>query len=151
VRSRFGYLLRLASAGRFRRSETAAAAIEFAIVGPVFIFLMFAMIAYGIYLGATHSVEQLAADAARVAIAGLDREERLDLVEKYIDRNAGDYMLLERENVKAEIQDSPSDPTQFKVFIEYDASTLPIWNLYQPLPLPSRTITRASTIRVGGI
>ncbi|TIT07981.1 MAG: pilus assembly protein, partial [Mesorhizobium sp.] len=33
----------------------------------------------------------------------------------------------------------------------YDARELPIWNLLDSLPMPSMTIKRQSTIRVGGI
>ncbi|GLS32839.1 TadE-like protein [Mesorhizobium albiziae] len=63
----------------FLRNTSATAAIEFALLFPIFILLFLGMIAYGIYFGASHSVQQIAADAARVAIAGLDETERQTL------------------------------------------------------------------------
>ena len=136
--------------GKFGRGENAAAAVEFAIVAPVFLLLMFGMLAYGIYLGATHSVEQLAADTARVALAGLDAKERLELAQDFIDKNAGEYPLLQSEFVKVELDDSEADSTEFRVSVEYNADNLPIWNLYKPIPLPGKEIVRSSIIRIGG-
>jgi len=128
-----------------------AAAVEFAILTPVFLLLLTGMVAYAIYFGAVHSVQQIAADAARTSIAGLDEEERNALVQEFIEANAGQYPLIESNELTFEIGDSEADPNQYQVTIRYDASDLPIWNLYLPLPLPSRTITYASTIRLGGI
>ena len=41
--------------------------------------------------------------------------------------------------------------TQYRVTISYDAVELPIWNLYPPLPLPSRFLVQGATIRQGGL
>ncbi|MBL8581266.1 MAG: pilus assembly protein, partial [Rhizobiaceae bacterium] len=60
----------------FIKEDKATSAVEFAIIAPVFILVLFGLIAYGIYFGASHSVQQLAADAARTAVAGLNAEER---------------------------------------------------------------------------
>ncbi|WP_286719871.1 TadE/TadG family type IV pilus assembly protein [Devosia sp. 63-57] len=65
-----------------------AAVIEFAILTPVFVLLMTGMLAYGIYFGTAHSLQQLAADAVRVSLAGLTTQESRDLVESYIHNNA---------------------------------------------------------------
>jgi Flp pilus assembly protein TadG len=48
----------------FSRNRQAAVAVEFAILSPIYIFLLVGMVAYGIYFGAAHSVQQIAADAA---------------------------------------------------------------------------------------
>lgn len=131
--------------------QTGTSAIEFAIVAPVFILLVFGMIAYGIYFGALHSVQQMAADAARTAIAGLDENERKTLAQRYIDLNADGYVFIDRKKLVVDVQDSDKDGVQFVVSLRYDAGQLPIWNLLPMLPLPERTISRSSTIRVGGI
>lgn len=54
------------------RHQHGTAVIEFAILTPVYLLLLTGMLAYGIYFGAAHALQQLAADAARTAIAGLD-------------------------------------------------------------------------------
>lgn len=133
------------------RDQSGTSAIEFAIVAPVFILLVFGMIAYGIYFGALHSVQQMAADAARTAIAGLDENERKTLAQRYIDLNADGYVFIDRKKLVVEVKDSDKDSEQFVVSLRYDASQLPIWNLLPMLPLPEKTISRSSTIRVGGI
>lgn len=135
----------------FLSNTSGTSAIEFAIVAPVFILLVFGMIAYGIYFGAMHSVQQIAADAARTAIAGLDQAERKTLAQRYIDLNADGYVFIDRRKLVVDVKDSDKDSEQFVVALRYDAAELPIWNLLPVLPLPEKTITRSSTIRVGGI
>jgi Flp pilus assembly protein TadG len=133
------------------RDTRATAAIEFAILMPVFLLMLTGMMAYGIYFGAANSIQQLTADAARTAIAGLDQAERNTLVGAFLTNNAGEYLLIDQAKVSFIIGDKPGDPTQYRVTVRYDASDLPIWNLYLPLPLPSPVITYTSTIRRGGI
>ncbi|MGE0232347.1 MAG: TadE family protein [Flavobacteriaceae bacterium] len=125
--------------------------MEFAIIAPVFIMIMFGIVAYGIYFGAANSVQQLAADAARASIAGLGEDERRLLAQRFIDLNTGSYPLLRAQQVQVRIRGSAADANQFNVSVEYDATQLPIWNLLVPLPLPEKTIIRSATIRVGGV
>ena len=133
------------------RDMRATAAIEFAILTPVFLLMLTGMMAYAIYFGAANSIQQLTADAARTAIAGLDLAERNTLVDAFLTNNAGEYLLIDQAKVSFTIGDKPGDPTQYLVTVRYDASDLPIWNLYLPLPLPSPVISYTSTIRRGGI
>lgn len=135
---------------RFLCSRTGAAAVEFAIVAPIFILLFMGMVAYGIYFGAMHSLQQLAADAARISIAGLDAGEREMLVGRFLDSHTNGYAFLKRDKLQVEIGDS-ADGTQFTVTLSYDAGNLPIWSLLDRLPLPGEIISRSSTIRIGGI
>jgi Flp pilus assembly protein TadG len=137
--------------GRRMGDEGGAAALEFAILAPVFILFGTGMIAYAIYYGAAHSLQQLAADAARTTIAGLSTSERQALVSAFLDNNADGYVLIDRQALSYTLGPSPSDPDEYRVTLRYDADSLPIWNLYLPLPLPSRTITFSSSIRLGGL
>jgi Flp pilus assembly protein TadG len=137
--------------GKIRKDEYGAAAIEFAILTPVFLFLLTGMLAYGIYFGASLSLQQLAADAARTSIAGITDSERRTLVERFLDKNAGAYILLDTATIAHNFEIIRKDANQFAVTLTYDASALPIWNLYVPLPLPSKIIEHQATIRNGGI
>lgn len=137
--------------GRLARCRAGGAAIEFAILAPIFLLFLFGLIAYGIYFGASHSIGQLSADAARVALAGLTETERRTLVSNFITRNANGYMFVDRQRITVDAHDSTVDGTQFVVSVSYDAENLPIWNLMSGLPLPRTTILRQSTIRIGGI
>ena len=120
-------------------------------LAPVFILFLFGMIAYGIYFGASHSVQQIAADAARTAIAGQSAAERRTIVADFVSQNAAGYPFIDLGKLTVSAQDSTSDGNQFNVQVSYDARNLPIWNLLPDLPLPGTTIVFRSTIRVGGI
>lgn len=140
----------LRSAVLFPRNKVGTAAVEFAILAPVFLLLLMGVIAFGIYLGAANAVQQLAADATRTALAGIDAAERQTLATTYIQKNAAKYTLINPAQIETSIDNAASDPSQFTVTISYNAANLPIWNLFTGLPLPGKTITRASTIRLGG-
>lgn len=126
-------------------------AVEFALLVPLYLLLILGMTAYGIYFGAAHSVQQLSADAARTAVAGIDAQERQDLARRFIANNAGGYMFIDAAKLTVEVGDSSSDPSQFDVTLRYDATGLPIWSLWESLPMPDRIILRRATIRMGGI
>jgi Flp pilus assembly protein TadG len=145
-RKRYGVLPQKLLSGR-----SGAAASEFAIVAPLFLLLMLGMIAYGIYFGASHSIQQIAADAARTAIAGLNQAERQQLVAGFISRNVSGYAFVDPGKLTVEARDRSHDGNQFEVQVSYEASHLPIWNLLAGLAMPDTTITRSSTIRIGGI
>ncbi|KRA47667.1 TadE/TadG family type IV pilus assembly protein [Devosia sp. Root635] len=133
------------------RDRRGTSAVEFAILTPVFLLLLTGMLAYGIYFSAAHSLQQLAADAARTAIAGLDETERNVLVADFLAQNADSYALIDANRLSVSIGDKPGDPDHYRVVLSYDAGNLPIWNLALPLPLPSQQIAYSSTIRRGGI
>ncbi|WP_440983809.1 pilus assembly protein, partial [Shinella sumterensis] len=108
------------------------------------------MIAYGIYLSVTHSVQQIAADAARTAVAGLNPAERVTLVNRYLDASRFDYSFINRAKMQVVVADDPGNPDQFTVTIAYDSSDLPIWKLFT-FALPQEEIRRYATVRVGGM
>lgn len=135
----------------FATDPRATSAVEFALIAPVFLLLMLGMIGYGIYFGASNSVQQIAADAARTAIAGIDQSERQTLANLYIQRNAAGYAFIDPQNLAVDVRDSQNDANQFVVAVSYDAKHLPIWSLFPKLTMPGSTIRRSSTIRIGGI
>jgi Flp pilus assembly protein TadG len=134
----------------FQASIIGTAAIEFAILSPLYLLLILGMTSYGIYFGASHSVQQISADAARAAIAGLDETERKALATEFIQRNARGYLFIAPARIRADVADSLDDANQFVVEVTYDASELPIWGLLERLSMPPQTIRRRSTIRIGG-
>jgi len=121
------------------------------LLAPLFILFLLGMVAYGIYFGASHSVQQIAADAARTAVGGLNQTERQSLVTTFLANNAAGYPFVDATKLTVVARDSTADGSQFVVSVTYDARNLPIWNLLSGLPLPGTNIARQSTIRVGGI
>jgi Flp pilus assembly protein TadG len=135
---------------RIYRDRTGTAALEFALVAPLFFLTIFTMIGYGIYLSASHAIQQISADAARTAVAGLSENERKTLASGFIETAALDYAFINRSKLTVRVEDDISNLNQFTVTISYDASELPIWKLFS-FALPEEKIERYSTIRLGGI
>lgn len=135
----------------FLSNNRGASAVEFAVVLPVLLVVLCGIYGYGVYIGASHSVAQLAADAARASVAGLSDEEREQIASEHVARSAGDYLLLTADKVKVTAAPSPGDPSIFQVAVNFDAADLPIFGLEHVLPLPSKTIMRTASIRRGGV
>jgi Flp pilus assembly protein TadG len=135
----------------FRRDEDGTAAIEFALVLPVFLVLLLGILAYGIYFAAANSTAQLAADAARASVAGINDAERASLARANIASNVGSYgVLIDASKVTVVAAPLASDPNQFRVSISYNAVNLPIWSFTPFLPLPSQVIEQSAIIARGG-
>ncbi|RFZ89223.1 pilus assembly protein [Shinella sp. WSJ-2] len=135
---------------RLSKDRAGTSALEFAIIAPLFFLVLFTLIAYGIYLSVTHSVQQIAADAARTAVAGLNANERVTLVNHYLDASRFNYSFLNRQKMNVQVADDPGNPDQFTVTISYDSSDLPIWKMFT-FALPQEKIERYATVRVGGM
>ena len=121
------------------------AIIEFAILLPVLITLLMGMICYGLYFGAAHSVQQLAADAARHSIAGTTLTERRTLVTGFVSTNGPSYFLVRAERL-SEVSATEQTGGRLRIRISYDATWLPIFGFSKIVPLPPSTITRDCVI-----
>lgn len=138
-------------AARSRRARKAgdsgAAAVEFALIGPIFLVLMLGAMAWGNYFWLSHSVQQVANDAARAAVAGIDPAERKTLATTSLAEQIGDYAHLEAAAASVQIEDAANRVT---VTISYDASSSPFWAFAELVPMPSTLIQRQATVRLGG-
>lgn len=121
------------------------AIIEFTILLPVLITLLMGMVCYGLYFGAAHSVQQLAADAARHSIAGSTLTERQTMVTGFVNANGPSYFLVRSERL-SEVSAIEQAGGKLRVRISYNATWLPIFGLSKFLPLPPATITRDCVI-----
>lgn len=139
----------------FRRdiipNSSGAAAIEMAIVTPLFLLMALGILAYGVFFGAAHSTQQLAADAARATIAGLNPTERAALANEFIKDNAKHYPLLWPEKITVKAGPSPERADDFIVVVTFDATSLPIRDFAAFLPLTTDQIERTSVVRRGGM
>lgn len=127
------------------RDRRGAAAIEFAIVGPVFILLLVGMIVYGGWFWMAHSVQAAVSEGARAAIAGLDAAEREQLAREVVEAQLKDLGLKAADAVVA----VRPEPGLFRVEVAYDAGGHPLMALAPLTVPPPRTIHRAAVIRVG--
>lgn len=130
--------------------KSAASAVEFALVAPLFILVLIGIITFGTYFGMVHSVQQLASEAARASIGGLDQQERAALASAAVDALAPSYPLISPMHLEVDAATDPENPDFFRVRLTYDASASAIWAFDGLVPLPSSLIERGAAIRRGG-
>jgi Flp pilus assembly protein TadG len=131
----------------FARNDNGTAAIEFAVLCPLLSLMMFGIVAYGGWFWISHSVQQLANDAARAAVGGLSVSERQSLAQSTLAAEAPTYPSL--TPALASLTESETGQT-VTVSVAYDASGSPFWALRSLVPMPASTIVRQATIQVGG-
>jgi Flp pilus assembly protein TadG len=130
--------------------DRATSAVEFAFIAPVFLTLIFGLVAFGSYLGIVHGVQQLTAEAARASIAGLSDQERLTLARDNITANVDSYPLLSGNRLTVESAATDATTGTFKVTVQYDASDMFIFSLPHIVPMPNAIIVRTAAIQRGG-
>jgi Flp pilus assembly protein TadG len=126
-----------------------ASAVEFAMLLPIFLSLVFGIVVFGSYLAVVHGLQQLAAEAARSSIAGMSSSERSNIATSYVSANIGTYPLISANNVSVSAAVSGSDPNVFVVTVSYNASGMFLYSL-PFVPTPPSTIIRSAAIPFGG-
>lgn len=109
--------------------------------------MLLGIISYGGYFWTAHAVQQIANDAARTAIGGLDAAERSTLAKSVLDAEVGAYAFLNAGDAVVAVDDKNQTVT---VRVAYDATATPFWAFKTIVPMPSSTIHRSATVRLGG-
>lgn len=135
---------------RFARNTSGASAVEFALVLPIFAMLLFGIISYGAYLSVVHSIQQLAAEAARASIAGISDSERADIARRKVFNQATSYPFIDPERLFVELAATDLLTSTFKVRLRYDADDMFVFQLPTILPMPSRQVIRTAAVQRGG-
>lgn len=130
-----------------RGTESGAVAVEFAILGPVFLVLMIGTMVWGQYLWIAHAVQQLANDSARAALAGLDSAERETLARSTLTAEVADYANLRASATAVTVQNHEDRVT---VSVTYDTSGAAFLAFSGLIPSPSKLVVRQATVRLGG-
>ncbi len=135
---------------RWTSDHSGVAAIEFAIVGPLFILVLLGVLIFAIYFGTVHSVQQIAAEAARATVQGLSETERAELAKNQVASIVGSYPLIDPNYLSVSAATSPSDANLFNVSVSYDASRSVVFAFEGLIPMPPKTIARSAVVRRGG-
>lgn len=130
-----------------RTRQSGVAAVEFAMVAPIFIALLLAIVVYGGWFWLSHSVQSLAAESARAALGGLDEAEQRRLAEAFVAGQADQVVGLDPALAQVSVT---HDDDALRVRIAYDVADHPLILLAGPLPRPPSTITRSAVVRTGG-
>lgn len=129
------------------RDQRGAAIVEFAFVLPVLVVLLFGLLTYGQYFLLAHSAQQLANDAARATVAGLDSAERLTIAQGVVAREKAALPEVASTSVSASVSEAADLVT---VSVRVDASRLALFRA-RIFPLPEAQIERRAVVRAGGI
>lgn len=131
----------------FRGSESGSVAVEFAILGPIFLVMVMGVMIWGQYFWISHAVQQLANDSARAALAGLDATERESLARTTLSTEVGDYANLKASAATMMVDDRID---RMVVSVRYDTSDAGFQALTGLVPSPPKTFVRQATVRLGG-
>ena len=133
----------------FQKCRRGATAVEFAMVLPLFLAIVFGIVVFGSYLAVIHGVQQLAAEAARSSMAGMNESERGSLASTYVSANASTYPLIDATHLTVNAATSAANANVFVVTVRYDASSMFIYAL-PFVPMPPSAIARSAAIPYGG-
>ncbi|WP_398481790.1 TadE/TadG family type IV pilus assembly protein [Tardiphaga sp.] len=133
----------------FASCRRGSSAVEFAMLLPVFLTIVFGIVVFGSYLAVIHGVQQLAAEAARSSVAGMTEAERSSLASTYVTNNAATYPLINPTKLTTAAATSPSNANVFVVTVNYDAAGMFICTL-PFVPKPATLVTRSASIPYGG-
>jgi Flp pilus assembly protein TadG len=106
--------------GRFRRDQSGVVAVEFVLIAPLLFALIFGIITLGYFIGVSHSVNQLAAGAARTSVTGLDETERSTLANTYLSQAGSRYPLVKADALTTDVVFDGSNPEGITVTVAYD-------------------------------
>ncbi len=134
---------------RFVDCRRGTSAVEFALMLPIFLTIVFGIVVFGSYLAMVHGVQQLAAEAARSSIAGMTDAERNTLATNYVSANAATYPLLTNGSISVNAAPSPANANVYVVTVNYDSSRSFIYAL-PFVPAPPTPIVRSAAIAYGG-
>lgn len=129
------------------RNRAGATIVEFAIVLPVLVCLLMGVLGYGQYFLLAHSVQQIANDAARATVAGLDPDERKQLAETSVTQDVSALGNLPRGRVAAAVNET-GDSVAVEVTLDAHGMALFTTSL---VPMPSPMIERRAVVLRGGL
>jgi len=122
------------------------AALEFALIAPALLMLVFAIIIYSFWFSALMGVRQAASEGARAAMAGLSATERATLARDRAQAVIDGYGALLSSSGTPQIEAGADGAGLFKVQVRYDMSGSPLLRYAGLIPMPSTTL--AATVIV---
>ena len=132
------------------RDPAGNAAVEFALIAPALLLLTFGIIGFGFVFGLHHGVQQLAAEAARASVAGLDDAERERLARGFVASHAPAYAFLNPARLRVSTRSGGPLLPVFEVAVAYDLSDTALDRIATLVAMPSPVVERRAVVQRGG-
>jgi Flp pilus assembly protein TadG len=135
---------------RFRTNASANSAIEFALIAPVLLLMIFAIIGYGYIFGIYHSIQQIASEAARASVSGISDAEREQIARNFVASHATSYAFIDPAKLRLTTAQSGPPRQTFEIAIVYDMSDTVFQSLAALVALPPPLVERRAVVQRGG-
>jgi Flp pilus assembly protein TadG len=133
------------------RRDDGIAALEFAIVAPVFLVILFGIIVYGIYFATWIAITEAASEGARAAVAGISTTERTALATAQVSSFFTNYApMLNASQATVSAGQVSNNPGAFYVNISYNFASYGLSSLSALLPIPPAIPSVTITVSNGG-
>lgn len=126
---------------RILTCDKGMAALEFALIAPALLMLVFAIIIYSFWFSALIGVRHAAAEGARAAMAGLSSTERATLARSRAEAVLAGYRALLPSTGSPVIQAGPDGTGLFSVEVRYDMSGSSLLRYTPFLPMPTTNLS----------
>jgi Flp pilus assembly protein TadG len=137
------------SSQRIGRCDSGVAAVEFALIAPILLLLIFGIIIYSLYFTAYMGVRLAATEGARAAVMGLSPAERTTLARTRVTQVLTAYRPLIGTTSAPQIVAAPLGNGLFRVSVTYDITASPIMKYASLLPMPTAILTSEMTVSNG--
>ncbi len=122
-----------------------ASAVEFALVAPVLMFILAAIVGYGMLFLTAISLQQLGADVTRATIGGFSVSEKRELAAEHLAVARREYVLIDNNQVAVDVVYDTDTETTI-VEIVYDTTGHPVELFRGLIPMPANTFTVRQSI-----
>lgn len=127
-------------------SDTRGAAIvEFTLLLPLLLYILLGILSYGQYFLIAHSLQQIANDAARATVAGLNPDERRTIATGTVGRETGALPSMGGA-VSVSVTETADTVT---VRLSMDSRDAALFRT-AIVPMPDAVIRRTAVVRTGG-
>jgi len=129
---------------RYRCEDDGATAVEFALVLPLLLSILFGIISFGQYFAIANSLQQFAAEAARYSVSEPFLADREGRATSFLTSPGGRFSFLNASHISADIDMIEGTMPAIQITLTYDLSGTAVEVADSFLNIGITDITRSS-------